>query len=95
MKAQRFDLFEVLRGAFEDDRFERVNKGQPGADIRHTVMLNGQECGKILYDSKNHKGWRWEFVTKLALTSFPTTQITQILFATRKFPEGQAAGARA
>ncbi|MGR4864202.1 hypothetical protein [Caulobacter sp. LARHSG274] len=33
--------------------------------IRHIVMHNGRECGKIIYDSKNHNAWRNEFVTKL------------------------------
>jgi len=59
------DLYEVLKAEFEGDRIERVNKGAPGADI-FTLLFIRQECGKIIYDSKNHNAWRNDFVTKLA-----------------------------
>ena len=57
------DLYELLKREFEGDKIERINKGQPGADILHTVIHNGKECGGIIYDSKNHNAWRSEFVT--------------------------------
>jgi len=60
------NLYEVLKKEFEGDRIERINRGQPGADIRHVVINNGKECGTIIYDSKNHNAWRNDFVTKLA-----------------------------
>ena len=81
------DLFEVLRGAFEDDRFERVNKGQPGADILHVVMHNGKECGRLIYDSKNHNAWRNDFVTKLGADQM-AARADHAILATRKFPAG-------
>lgn len=81
------DLFEVLRSAFEDDKFERVNKGQPGADIIHVVMHNGKECGRIIYDSKNHNAWRNDFVTKLAADQM-AARADHAILATRKFPSG-------
>lgn len=59
------NLLESLKAEFKDDRIDRIKRGQPGADIRHTVMHNGKPCGTILYDSKNHGAWRNEFVTKL------------------------------
>lgn len=59
------DLFEALKEEFETDRIQRVKKGQPGADIRHEIIHNGQVCGKIVYDSKNHGSWRNSFVEKL------------------------------
>lgn len=59
------DLLESLKAEFTDDRIERIKRGEPGADIRHTVMHNGKPCGMILYDSKNHGAWRNDFVTKL------------------------------
>lgn len=79
------DLFEALKGEFGDDRIERVNKGLPGADIIHTVIHNGQECGKIVYDSKNHGAWRNEFVTKLASDQLAAKAAHAIL-ASRAFP---------
>lgn len=59
------DLFEALKAEFSDDRIERIGKGKPGADIRHVVIHNGRECGKLIYDSKNRGAWRNEHVTKL------------------------------
>jgi hypothetical protein len=81
------DLFETLKAEFEGDRIERVNKGQPGADILQTVMHNGRECGKIIYDSKNHNGWRNEFVTKLASDQM-AARAEHAILSTRKFPQG-------
>ncbi len=59
------DLFEALKGAFTDDKITRVGKGTAGADVIHQVCYNGKVCGLIVYDSKNHKAWRNEFVNKL------------------------------
>jgi hypothetical protein len=58
-------LFESLREEFPNDRIERVGKGNSGADILHTVIHNGRECGTIVYDSKNTTAWRNDYVTKL------------------------------
>jgi hypothetical protein len=58
-------LYDALRREFEDDRVERVGRGNPGADILHTIIHNGRECGRIIYDSKNAQAWRSEYVTKL------------------------------
>lgn len=80
------DLYEALKAEFEGDRIERINKGQPGADILHTVMHNGKECGKIIYDSKNHKQWRTEFVTKLASDQM-AAKAEHAVLSTSKFPK--------
>jgi hypothetical protein len=82
------DLYEVLKSEFEGDRIERINKGQPGADILHTVIHNGKECGSIIYDSKNHKAWRNDFVTKLAADQM-AAKADHAILSTRKFPEGR------
>jgi hypothetical protein len=81
------DLFEALKAEFEGDRIERINKGQPGADVLHTVMHNGKECGKIIYDSKNHKQWRTEFATKLASDQM-AAKAEHAVLSTSKFPKG-------
>ena len=82
------DLFELLKGEFEGDKIERINKGQPGADILHTIIHNGKECGSIIYDSKNHNAWRSEFVTKLAADQM-AAKAEHAVLSTRKFPAGQ------
>lgn len=81
------DLYEALKAEFEGDRIERINKGQPGADILHTVMHNGRECGKIIYDSKNHRQWRSEFATKLASDQM-AAKAEHAVLSTSKFPKG-------
>jgi hypothetical protein len=83
------DLFETLKAEFdsEGDRIDRVNKGQPGADILHIVIHNGKECGKIIYDSKNHKAWRDDFVTKLSEDKM-AAQAEHAILSTHKFPRG-------
>lgn len=81
------DLFETLKAEFDGDRIERVNKGQPGADILHVVVHNGRECGRIIYDSKNHSAWRNDFVTKLASDQM-AAKAEHAILSTRKFPSG-------
>jgi hypothetical protein len=81
------DLYEVLKGEFEGDKIERINKGQPGADILHTVIHNGKECGSIIYDSKNHNAWRNDFLTKLASDQM-AAKAEHAVLSTRKFPAG-------
>jgi hypothetical protein len=81
------DLYEALKTEFEGDRIEPINRGQPGADILHTVIHNGKECGKIIYDSKNHNAWRYEFVTKLAADQM-AAKAEHAILSTRKFPTG-------
>jgi len=81
------DLFEALKAEFEGDLIERINKGQPGADILHTVLHNGKECGKIIYDSKNHNSWRNDFVTKLSMDQM-AAKAEHAILSTHKFPGG-------
>ena len=59
------DLEADLRAAFGDDAFQRVARGELGADVLHDVRYKGATCGRIIYDCKNHKAWRTDFVTKL------------------------------
>jgi hypothetical protein len=81
------NLFEALKAEFEDDRIVRVTKGQQGADILHTVVHNGQDCGTIIYDSKNHNAWRSEFVTKLRSDQL-SAQADHAVLSSNKFPSG-------
>ena len=81
------NLFEALKAEFDGDRIVRVTKGQQGADILHTVIHNGQECGTIIYDSKNHNAWRNEFVTKLRSDQL-SAQADHAVLSSSKFPAG-------
>lgn len=81
------DLLEALRAEFPDDDITPIAKGRPGADIRHVVMLRGQECGTIIYDSKNHKQFRSEHVTKLRADQL-AAKAEHAILSLHKFPEG-------
>jgi len=82
------DLFESLREAFPSDQIKRIPKGTPGADIVHEVMDRGQNCGQIIYDSKNRQGWRNTFITKLRADQIEAKAEHAIL-STTEFPSGQ------
>lgn len=79
------DLFEALREAFPEDRIWRVGKGVNGADVIHVVLHNGQECGKLIYDSKNRNAWQNEFVNKLRADKIAEGADHAIL-SSNKFP---------
>lgn len=81
------DLFEELKKEFDGDKIVRIVKGTPGADIRHTVIHNGLECGTILYDSKNHSAWRNDFVAKLKADQL-ADRADHAVLSTSKFPAG-------
>jgi hypothetical protein len=81
------DLFEALKAKFPDDNIQRIRKGSPGADIRHTVIMNGNDCGTILYDSKNHNQFRTEHVTKLKADQI-ADKAEHAILSTYKFPQG-------
>jgi hypothetical protein len=84
------DLYDALRAAFPDDTIRRVPKGTAGADVIHEVRQNGQCCGRIVYDSKNHQGWRKDFAPKLRQDQ-KAAEAEYAVLSTSKFPEGEKA----
>jgi hypothetical protein len=72
---------------FPDDNIQRIPKGSPGADVRHIVMMNGNECGTILYDSKNHNQFRTDHVNKLKADQI-ADKAEHAILSTYKFPQG-------
>lgn len=82
------ELYETLRGNFSGDRIKRVKRGEPGADIRHEVIHRGEVCGSILYDSKNHKAWRSDFVEKLKNDQL-ADKADHAILTTSAFPAGR------
>jgi Uncharacterized protein conserved in bacteria (DUF2130) len=79
-------LLEALKKEFPDDKISRIDKGAPGADILHVVMLRGEECGTILYDSKNHNQFRHEHVAKLRADQL-AARAEHAILSTHKFPQ--------
>ncbi|MBS1921497.1 MAG: DUF2130 domain-containing protein [Bacteroidetes bacterium] len=65
-EVQELALEEMLRAAFPFDLIEEVGKGVRGADCIQTVRNNyGQECGKIIYESKRTKDFSADWIEKL------------------------------
>jgi hypothetical protein len=60
------EVEDLLRQKFPTDRIRLVKTGAKGADIVQTVRSpGGQDCGKILWESKRAKNWSNEWIAKL------------------------------
>lgn len=65
-EAQELVLEDVLRATHPFDVLEEIGKGECGADLMQYVRNPaGQNCGSILYESKNTKAFSDDWVTKL------------------------------
>jgi hypothetical protein len=63
---QELALEEMLRSAFPFDVIAEVGKGVRGADCVQTVRNNqGQECGRIIYESKRTSTFVGDWIEKL------------------------------
>lgn len=59
-------LEEILKSNFPHDEIQPVPKGINGADVIQIVHTNtGQECGSIVWESKQTKAWTEDWVQKL------------------------------
>jgi len=65
-EAQELLLEELLKSSFPFDNISEVGKGVKGADCIQTVRNKlGQECGKIIYESKRTKDFSDQWIEKL------------------------------
>ncbi len=65
-EVQELALEELLKAAFPFDVISEVGKGVRGADCIQTVRNNfGQECGKIIFESKRTKDFASDWIEKL------------------------------
>jgi hypothetical protein len=65
-EVQELELEEMLRYAFPFDVVSEVGKGVKGADCVQVVRNSfGQECGKIIFESKRTKDFSAEWIEKL------------------------------
>ncbi len=65
-EVQEQALEEMLAATFPFDIISEVGKGVRGADCIQTVRNNiGQECGKIIYESKRTEAFTAEWIEKL------------------------------
>ena len=60
------ELEKMLSTSFPDDLIRPIEKGKLGADIIQTVESpSGENCGTIVWESKNTKNWNKSWITKL------------------------------
>lgn len=65
-EVQELALEELLRNAFPFDLIQEVGKGVRGADCIQTVRNSfGQECGRIIYESKRTMAFSNDWIEKL------------------------------
>lgn len=65
-EVQELLLEDLLRNSFPFDQVTEVGKGAKGADCIQTVRNQfGQECGKIIYESKRTQHFSGEWIEKL------------------------------
>jgi len=65
-EVQELALEELLRSTFPFDEISEVIKGKRGADCVQIVRNQlGQECGKIIYESKRTEAFQNDWVEKL------------------------------
>ncbi|ULQ53139.1 DUF2130 domain-containing protein [Flavihumibacter fluvii] len=65
-EVQELALEEMLKSTFPFDIISEVGKGVRGADCIQTVRNPfGQECGRIIYESKRTKGFTADWIDKL------------------------------
>jgi hypothetical protein len=65
-EVQELALEEMLRSHFPFDMISEVGKGVKGADCIQTIRNNfGQECGKIIYESKRTNAFANDWIEKL------------------------------
>ncbi|WP_127124597.1 DUF2130 domain-containing protein [Pseudoflavitalea rhizosphaerae] len=84
---QELALEELLRLAFPFDMVQEVGKGIRGADCIQTVRNNiGQECGKIIYESKRTKHFEKGWIEKLK-ADMRATQADVAVLVTQAKPE--------
>lgn len=86
--AQETDLKLALQSAFTTDTIEDVPTGIKGADLIQTVFSSmAQKQGVILWESKNTKAWKAEWIKKLKDDQV-ITKADVVIIATQVLPDG-------
>ncbi len=87
-EVQELILEELLRNAFPFDLVTEVGKGVRGADCVHHIRNQfGQECGKIIYESKRTKDFSLEWIEKLK-KDMRSMGVDVAVIVTQCYPKG-------
>ena len=89
-ESQELLLEFILRENFPFDNIEEVGKGVEGADCIQIVRNNkGDECGRIIYESKRTKSWSNNWIDKLKADMRNRSADVAIL-VTQTYPKGMS-----
>lgn len=87
-EVQELILEELLRNTFPFDLIEEVGKGVRGADCVHNIRNQfGQECGRIIYESKRTKDFSVEWIEKLK-KDMRSIGVDVAVIVTQCYPKG-------
>lgn len=87
-EVQELILEELLQSTFPFDVIGEVGKGVRGADCVQTVRNQfGQDCGKIIYESKRTKDFSNEWIDKLK-KDMRGAGVDVAVIVTQTFPKG-------
>ncbi len=86
-EVQELMLEYLLKENFPYDSIEEVGKGVEGADCILTIRNHkGEDCGKIIFESKRTKAWSNTWVDKLK-TDMRNTQAELAILVSQVFPK--------
>ena len=89
-ESQELLLEFILRENFPFDNIEEVGKGVEGADCIQIVRNNkGDECGRIIYESKRTKSWSNNWIDELKADMRNRSADVAIL-VTQTYPKGMS-----
>lgn len=87
-EVQELILEELLKSNFPFDLIEEVGKGVRGADCVQVVRNQfGQECGKIIYESKRTKDFGGDWIDKLK-KDMRSMGVDVAVIVTQCYPKG-------
>ncbi len=87
-EVQELILEELLRSSFPFDIISEVGKGVRGADCVQVVRNQfGQECGKIIYESKRTKDFAGDWIEKLK-RDMRSMGVDVAVIVTKCYPKG-------
>jgi hypothetical protein len=86
-EVQELLLEEILRDHFPYDAIDEVKKGAEGADCMLTVRNHlGQDCGKIIFESKRAKAFNKAWIEKLK-NDMRNRQADVAILVTQTYPK--------
>jgi len=87
-EVQELMLEEMLRSHFPFDQVKEVGKGVRGADCIQTIRnKHGQECGRIIFESKRTKDFSADWIDKLK-TDMRSQAIDVAVIVSSCYPRG-------